>query len=178
MKMLAALLVLTAFGSVAHTEDIWRWKDANGTLHYSNRPEVVPSDATRVTTPLTIETRALPGAPGLAVHGGTVVDVPEERRPPSVVPHTRLRPTYSEERRRFGCYAAGMLFAGNWSHPDDINVIGNCLPYMLGPEAWLNAARAELALRENGIDYKQVVPMYLGQRESLLPPRLTNVGQE
>ena len=29
---------------------------------------------------------------------------------------------------------------GGWSHPDDVNVVGNCLPYRLGPEAWLNAA--------------------------------------
>jgi len=54
-------------------------------------------------------------------------------------------------------------------------VIGNCLPYLLGPEAWLNAAPAELGLRENGIDWKQVVHMYVAAKESAR--RLTQDGR-
>ena len=69
-----------------------------------------------------------------------------------------------------------MLYAGGWAHPDDINEVGNCLPYMLGPEAWLNGARAELALREHGIDWREIVPMYFADREPVSPRRVTTVG--
>jgi hypothetical protein len=83
----------------------------------------------------------------------------------------RVRRIYTEERRRFGCFASSILYAGGWSHPDDITVVGNCLPYMLGPEAWLNAARAELALREHGIDWRQVVPLFTAVEREFGPPR-------
>src|SRR5437660_1033632 len=161
MKRLAVLLVLVP--ALVHAEDVWRWKDAKGTLHYSNRAADAPPDATIVNTRLTIEATRLPGAEAEpAMEDGTVTDVRNGhrlRREPAPRPHR----IYSEQRLRFGCYSSSVLYSGGWAHPDDINVVGNCLPYLLGPEAWLNAARAELALREHGLDWRELVPMYLAQ---------------
>jgi len=158
MRIAAALFVLVVLAPLARGEDVWRWKDASGTLHYSNQPEVAPADAVPVTTPLIIETDRMPGAPD----EGVVTDVrakhPRARR--REVPHR----IYTEQRLRFGCYTGGLLFAGGFAHPDDIATVGNCLPYLLGPEAWLNAAKAELALRANGIDWRQIMPMYLADQ--------------
>ena len=166
MKILAAVLALAAFSSYARAEEVWRWTDADGALHYSNRAAIVPPDATTVTTRLTVETDRLPGAPVMAAEQQRP-HTPAQRRPHRI---------YTEERLRFGCYASNVLYAGGWSHPDDINAVGNCLPYTLGPEAWLNAARAELALRENGIDWREVVRMYLAERGPELPRRVTTAN--
>ena len=167
MKTLAVVLTLAALSSFARAEEVWRWTDAGGTVHYSNRPALAPPDATTVTTRLTVETDRLPGAP--------VIAAAEHHREYGVSPRRPHR-IYTEERRRFGCYASNVLYSGGWSHPDDVNVVGNCLPYRLGPEAWLNAARAELALRENGIDWREVVQMYVAQREPELSRRVTTVN--
>ena len=166
MRTALALFVLVALAPLARGEDVYRWKDANGTLHYSNRADVAPPDAEPVATRLTVETDRLPGAPI------DVADRPARLRRRSARPHR----IYSEERLRFGCYAANVLYSGGWAHPDDINEVGNCLPYMLGPEAWLNGARAELALREHGIDWREIVPMYFADREPVSPRRVTTVG--
>jgi hypothetical protein len=172
MKTLAAVLVLGALVPLARSEEAWRWTDANGTLHYTNRAEVAPPEATPVKTRLIVEVERLPGAPEAVIEGGEVIDAREQRRPPRE-PRRRARRIYSEERLRFDCYASNILFFGGWAHPEDITVRGNCLPYVLGPEAWLNGARAELALREHGIDWRQVVPMYEAQREAFRAPRTT-----
>jgi len=177
MRTLAAFLVLAALPSLAGAEEIWRWKDGNGTLCYSNRTEGVPPDATPVKTRLIVEAKRLPGAPDLVVDDGVVSEA-SERRPESRLHRRGTRRIYSEERLLFGCYTGGILFAGGWSHPDDISASGNCLPYLLGPEAWLNAARAELALRQNGIDWRPLVHMYLEERGPVLPRRVTAASRE
>jgi Domain of unknown function (DUF4124) len=177
MKTLAALLVLAALPPLARAEEVWRWRDANGTLCYSNQAAIAPRDAVPVKTRLIVEAKGLPGAPDLVMDDGMVIDA-RDVRPEARPPRKKLRRTYTEERLLFGCYASSVLFSGGWSHPDDITVIGNCLPYLLGPEAWLNAARAELALRQNGINWRQVVHMYVAQREPRLPRRVTGVSDE
>ena len=176
MKTLAALLVLAVLAPFARGEEVWRWKDGNGTLCYSNRTEVVPPEATPVTTRLIVEADRLPGAPDLVMDDGMVIDAREQARKPRM-PGKRPRRIYSEERLRFGCYASSILFSGGWAHPDDISVVGNCLPYLLGPEAWLNAARAELGLREHGLDWRQVVPTYLEAQRTTLPRRVTAASE-
>jgi hypothetical protein len=67
---------------------------------------------------------------------------------------------YDEARKQFGCFQGSVLASGGFSQPDDIAAAYNCLPYRLGPRAWLNAAKAELAVRENGIDPRQMVQLY------------------
>jgi len=157
MKTLASLLVLAALPALARGDEAWRWKDHTGTTCYSNRAEAVPPDAVPVKTRLIIEATRLPGAePELVAHA---------RPPRTLIRHKRMRRIYSEERLRFGCYAASIVYSGGWGHPDDINIVGNCLPYLLGPDAWLNAARAELALREHGLDWREVARMYAAQRK-------------
>jgi hypothetical protein len=177
MKVLASLLALGVLSTLAHAEDVWRWKDANGTIWYSNRTSVAPPDAVPVTTRLTIEATRLPD-PGadLAMSDGEVVDVRDQPAPArsAAQPPHRI---YTEQRLRFGCYSSGILYAGGWSHPDDIAAVGNCLPYLLGPEAWLNAARAELALREHGIDWRQLVSMYVAEGGEAPRGRLTHVSR-
>ena len=175
MKTLALLLALALLPALAGAEEVWRWTDSQGTTHYTNRAEMAPADATPVKTRLIVEATRLPvGEPDLVVRDGMVVDAREAR--PETPPATkRLHRIYSEQRRRFGCFAGDILFAGGWTHPDDIAVQGNCLPYLLGPEAWLNAAHAELGLREHGLDWRQLVPMYLAGPRWTAAERLTSV---
>jgi len=175
MKTFTALVVLAALAPLARGEEVWRWKDARGTLCYSNRAKFVPREATPVRTRLIVEAERLPGAPDLVMANENVIEA-REQRPKGRVPAKRPHRIYTEKRLLFGCYAGSVLFSGGWSHPDDITVTGNCLPYLLGPEAWLNAARAELGLREHGLDWRQLVPMYLAQGRPVSPRRVTAVS--
>jgi hypothetical protein len=171
MKQFALALPLLVLPALGHAEDVWRWTDANGTLHYSNAIGTVPSSATEVKARITIETAALPGAPdpALQLAEGEVTEAPPPARPApraprATPPRSRWLPgpprIYDDARLRFGCFQGSILFAGGFSHPDDIAAAYNCLPYQLGPQAWLNAAKAELATRENGISTSDMVKLY------------------
>src|SRR5262245_48597075 len=159
MKQLAlamTLLALPVVGSAA--DEVWRWSDANGKVHYSNIRTGLPKEATPVTARITIVADRLPDAdgPGLVVAGGQVSDAPPPRAARAKkAPASKWLPdgpvVYDEARREFGCFQAGTLFFGGFSHADDISGTLNCTPYQIGPEAWLNAAKAELAVRANGI---------------------------
>lgn len=152
------------FPMLAGAEEAWRWTDGNGTVVYTNRPEVAPAEAERVATRLIVEATRMPGAePDLVMRDGEVVDAADAA--PKGESSRKRREIYTEARRRFACFAAQTLYAGGWAHADDISVDGGCLPYLLGTEGWLNSARAELSLREHGIDWKQLVPMYLAEKK-------------
>ena len=155
MKTVALLLALVALPRLAPAEEAWRWTDAHGTTCYTNRADLAPADAALVQARLVVETDRLPDSGEVVAAADTV----KQPAPPAKPPHR----IYSEVRRRFDCYAGGVLFSGGWAHADDISGVGNCLPYMLGPEAWLNSALAELAMREHGIDWHDVVAMYVAQ---------------
>jgi len=113
MKTLAALLVLAALPALARAEEVWRWRDANGTLCYSNRAAIAPRDATPVKTRLIVEAKRLPGAPDLVEDDGMVIDA-RDVRPEARPPRKKLHRIYTEERLRFGCYASSVLFSGGW----------------------------------------------------------------
>jgi hypothetical protein len=162
MRSLVYVLALAVLPALAGAEEAWRWTDGNGTVHYTNRVGSAPPEAKQVTTRLVIDATHLPGAePDLVMRDGEVVDAADAAPAESV---RKRREVYSEARRRFACFAGQTLYAGGWAHPDDISVDGGCLPYLLGTNGWLNSARAELALREHGIDWKQLVPMYLAEK--------------
>lgn len=168
MKTLVTIAALALLPTFAPAETVWRWTDHQGTLCYSNQREHAPATAAPVETRLIIETTQLPESE-LVLRDGIVSEIataPSER-----TESKKRRPIYTEQRLRFGCYASNILFAGGWAHPDDIAVQGNCLPFLLGPEAWVNAARAELALREHGIDWRQVVLMYVADRQAAAEAR-------
>lgn len=171
MKQLALAMTLLALPAVGRAaDDVWRWSDAQGKVHYTNIQGAVPEGASKVTTKITIVTDRLPGAPeepGLMVANGQVVDAPvrtgsRSARTSKVA--SKWLPdapqVYDEERRRFGCFAAGTLFFGGFSHADDISPALNCTPYQIGPEAWLNSAKAELAVRQNGISMRDMLRLY------------------
>jgi hypothetical protein len=172
MKTLTFLLAVPLLVSSVCAEEIWRWTDADGVVRYTNQREIAPASATPLETRIVIEADHMPGGEPAELIDVTPADVRER-------PHRhrgedrRVREIYTRERRQFGCYAAGVMYSGGWSHPDDIAEVGNCLPYMLGPEAWLNAARAELAMREHGVDWKEVARMY---REDSTPPLTGRLG--
>ena len=173
MKPILFALMVALVPAITHAEELYRWTDDRGVIHYSNVAAVAPSEATVVRTPITIETAQLPGA---------ATDVDETRRAPERTPAYRPTPrnefrgyappnytfrplpdaprVYDERRLMFGCYTAGALYFGGFSHANDISSTLNCLPYRLGPEAWLNAARAELAMRQNGINPRDMLRMY------------------
>ena len=153
MKLLLAAAVASTFVvSAVHAETVWRWTDAGGTLHYSNQRALAPASAVEMANQRTpghrsIDRRDSEPEPGLA---------PSEARPVE----KRLHKIYDEERMRFGCYSAGVLYFGGWAHADDLSSSIGCYRYLLGPEAWLNTARAELAVRENGISPQELYRMY------------------
>jgi len=168
-RMLLALCVLTA-PALVHGEEMYRWRDAGGTLHYTNIERNAPTSATAIETQIVVEADHMPGALEHAVidevSGAPAAPVP-------VAPSARTTPlpvrpgflpdgpqVYDESRKQFGCFQASVLASGGFSQPDDIATTYNCLPYRLGPRAWLNAAKAELAVRENGIDPRQMVQLY------------------
>ncbi len=156
MRKVLVLLSLFTLPALGQAEDVWRWTDAQGTLHYSNVADRVPSEAEQVKTRIVREVTRLPGADTeMSAVGGEVVDT-EEARPAPLRPRKRPTQIYDEERRRRGCYTAGVLYFGGWAHADDISPALNCLPYMYGPEAWLNTAKAELALRRAGISQRDL----------------------
>jgi len=159
MKTLALVLTMVVSSAIAQADEVWRWTATDGTVHYSNLRSAAPAEATTVDTRIVVEAKTLPRRDGgLVITGGRVVDADAPRANPA--PQEEPYRIYTEERLRFGCYAANVLFSGGFSHPDDITVVGNCLPYVLGPDAWLNAARAELGLRQNGIAVRDVMRMY------------------
>ena len=65
---------------------IYRWRDATGTLHFSNREEVIPSSAAEVTLPPLLEPAAIAPARGTVVppsRRATRVETPAPPRPPA-----------------------------------------------------------------------------------------------
>ena len=171
MKTLMPALLVVLAAALVHAEDVWRWKDERGAVHYSNVARNVPRGATVVDTRITLEVARLPGAPkdpDLTISGGQVSDAGEQPAPGALTPQAPrwFKPLpdapriYDDERLRFGCFSAGILYFGGFAHPDDISPELNCYPYRLGPEAWLNAARAELAMRQNGIRPRDILQLY------------------
>jgi hypothetical protein len=172
-KLALALGLLVVAPVVGHSEDVWRWQDSQGKVHYSNVPGTAPEGATQVKTRITIEADRLPGGvgdPNLTVVNGDVddADPPARTQKRATAKTSRWLPgpprIYDDARLRFGCYAGSVLYTGGFSHADDIAAAYDCTPYRLGPTAWLNAARAELALRENGISVLDVMQLY-GERK-------------
>src|SRR5438046_9421830 len=123
MKTLAALLVLAALPPLARAEEVWRWRDANGTLCYSNQAAIAPRDATPDKTRLIVEARRLPGAPDLVMDDGMVIDARDVRPEPR--PRKKLHRIYTEEPTRIGCDAHSGRFSRGWSHAGDITQPGS-----------------------------------------------------
>jgi hypothetical protein len=156
---LVLVLVGSTVGSAASNEAVWRWSDG-GTVHYSNLPDRVPPQAVEVQTRIGHEVASLPDVDVEDAKG----DDARAERVPNVFPHAvrkRLHPTYDSTRLHFGCWASSVLYYGGWSHPDDVDPYYGCVPYHVGgPDAWLKAAKAELAIREHGLDLRQMVTTY------------------
>jgi len=167
MKQLAlAVPFVLALASTGRAEDVWRWSDTHGVVHYSNVSGTIPDGAQAVTTRITVETDHLPGAgPDLRLAEGQVTDAPK-------MPAARARQEkqskwlpgppkiYDEARERFACYTAGVLFNAGFAHADDIAPEIGCTVYRIGPEAWLNSAKAELAMRQSGISVQEMKMLY------------------
>jgi hypothetical protein len=161
MKKVALALTVALVPALASAEDVWRWTDAHGVIHYSNVALNVPARAAVVDTPITLEVDRLPGAPAeTGLVEAAVRPAPGGRS----ASRSRWLPDapriYDEARLRFGCYTAGVLYFGGFAQPDDIAGELNCYPYRLGPEAWLNAARAELAMRRSGVNPRDMARLY------------------
>jgi hypothetical protein len=171
MRNLALALCVLMLPAVGQAEEVYRWTDEGGTRHYTNVVQNAPEGADVVDTIVTLEVDRLPGAhgaePTLELQGGQVHDGGRHpiAQPVSSAPrHFEALPDapriYDEQRLRFGCFSAGVLYYGGFSHADDISPVMNCYPYRLGPRAWLNAAKAELAMRENGINPRDMMQIY------------------
>lgn len=150
-------LCLLALPAAGRAEEVWRWTDANGTTHYSNIEARIPTDAQAVKTRIVREVSRIPDANAeLRMDDGRIV----ERQAATATAPVRRRDKriYTKERLKFGCWATQVLYAGGWAHADDISPTLNCFPFMMGtPEAWLNAAKAELAIRQHGLDLRSMV---------------------
>lgn len=153
-------LCLLALPAAGHAEEVWRWTDANGTTHYSNVQARVPADAEAVKTRIVREVSRIPDANAdLEMDGGRIV---ERQAATNAAPaRPRDKRIYNQERLKFGCWATGILYFGGWAHADDISPSLSCYPFLMGgPEAWLNAAKAELAIRANGLDLRSMIQAY------------------
>jgi len=167
MKSIGLGLVLVLVGSTvglaASDEAVWRWSDAGGRVHYSNLAERVPPQAEEVKTRIGREVARIPSDVADEMGAGRTDDARADGVP-NVFPRRvrkRLHPTYDAARLRFGCWASSVLYYGGWSHPDDVSPYYGCVPFLVGgPDAWLNAARAELAIREHGLDLREMVNIY------------------
>jgi uncharacterized protein DUF4124 len=181
MRQLLLALILALAPALVHADDVYRWQDENGVLHYSNVADLVPAGADVVTTPITLEVARMPSA---AEPPARTAPPADERRPAFegyAPPGYRFRAlpdaprVYDEGRLMFGCFTAGTLYYGGFAHADDISPVQNCLPYRLGPEAWLNAARAELAMRQSGINPRDMLRLYTEGPYEVRQPRVEKV---
>ena len=167
-QVLLALTVALLPVCAAHADELYKWKDERGVVHYTNVEQNAPSDAAVVDTPITLEVDRLPSdTPVLEVAGGQVSGHCPAARAAAPATGQYWYPDapriYDDARLRFGLYSAGALYYGGFSHPDDISPNMNIYAYTLGPEAWLNAARAELGMRENGINPRDMMRLYQSQ---------------
>jgi hypothetical protein len=173
---LVLVLVGSTVGSAASNEAVWRWSDTGGTLHYSNLPDRIPAQAEEVKTRIGHAVTSLPDASIEDIKDG---DEARTDRGPNVFPHRvrkRLHPTYDRTRLHFGCWASSVLYYGGWSHPDDIAPYYGCVPFQVGgPDAWLHAAKAELAIREHGLDLREMVNVY---RHNMKAAHATNLAAD
>jgi hypothetical protein len=171
MNRVLLVLAVALVPALAHADELYRWKDERGVVHYTNIARSAPAEATVVETPITLEVDRMPGASdgaALAVSGGEVSDGFLTATPVAESSGQRWLPDapriYDDARLRFGLFSAGALYFGGFSHPDDISPNLNVYAFTLGPEAWLNAARAELAMRQNGINPRDMMRLYMGQQ--------------
>ena len=167
-QVLLALTVALLPVCAAHADELYKWKDERGVVHYTNVEQNAPAGAALVDTPITLEVDRLPGSePVLEVAGGQVGDRCPAARAAAPATGQYWYPDapriYDDARLRFGLYSSGALYYGGFSHADDISPNLNIYAFTLGPEAWLNAARAELAMRQNGINPRDMMRLYTGQ---------------
>ena len=167
MRPVLFALMVALVPALVHADELYRWTDERGVLHYSNVGDLAPADATVVTTPITLEVARLPGdAPEEPRYAPAVRPLPRPEFQGYAPPNYTFRPLpdapriYDERRLMFGCFSAGALYFGGFAHANDISPTLNCLPYRLGPEAWLNAARSELAMRQSGINPRDMWRLY------------------
>ena len=179
MRQLLIALTLALAPALVHADDVYRWQDENGVLHYSNVAALVPTGADVVTTPITLEVARMPGRAEEPPPAPARIARPEFQgyAPPSYVfrPLPDAPRVYDERRLLFGCFTGGVLYYGGFAHADDISPVLNCLPYRLGPEAWLNAARAELAMRQSGINPRDMLRLYTEEPYEVRQPRVERV---
>jgi hypothetical protein len=156
MRPFIVVCSLLASAPLALAEQAWRWSGSDGTVHYSNQRELAPPDAQVVDRRIVIETHRLPGA---TADDAEIAGVAAKRPPRSAAAEPPR--IYDEARLRFGCWASKVLYAGGWAHADDILTPHTCYRFTLGdPQAWLHAARAELAIREHGLDLRAMMKAY------------------
>jgi hypothetical protein len=71
-SIVAAAVLLLAVSAAVRAEDVWRWTDDAGRIHYSNQAGKVPADAQPVRTQIRIvpASRAHYARPRWALRGG------------------------------------------------------------------------------------------------------------
>ena len=168
MKHVLVALTLVVLPVCAHADDLYKWKDERGVVHYTNVEQNAPADAVLVDTPITLEVDALPAADTVLEVAGDQVGRSCPAASAAAAPngpywYPDAPRIYDDARLKFGLYSAGALYYGGFSHPDDISPNLNIYAFTLGPQAWLNAARAELGMRENGINPRDMMRLYTSQ---------------
>ncbi|HWP66095.1 MAG TPA: DUF4124 domain-containing protein [Candidatus Limnocylindria bacterium] len=166
MKHVVLALAAALVPVCAQAGDLYRWTDAGGVVHYTNVAQNAPAEAVQVDTPITLEVERLPAGdePVLEMAGGQVSERCTRAHGAPAVEGQYWYPDapriYDEERLRFGLFSSGALYFGGFSHANDISPNLNIYAFTLGPEAWLNAAKAELAMREHGINPRDMMRLY------------------
>jgi hypothetical protein len=82
LEMLRSIVLagtLALLPALAGAEEVWRWQDADGRLHYTNRENTAPQDAEVVRTQIRVVPRSDVGMRPAGMYGG---GMGMRRRPP------------------------------------------------------------------------------------------------
>jgi hypothetical protein len=135
-----ALLVLAlVLPAVVHADDMFRWRDAKGRVHYSNDPEKIPQGAAPIRTKL-------------GEIGGEPIG-------PAMAPPAEPRKPAAPEAAAFGAPFSCARHAGLWALPHrsvdldrpDWYYLDAACGQQRDIEGWLRDAATTLELRKIGL---------------------------
>src|SRR5262245_57446091 len=110
----AVVLGWVAVARAGDAEQMWKWVDEGGTVHYTNIRGQAPAQAAPLPTHLVRDVSRIPSTtPAVEIRHESRGARDERSDVPNVFPnpaHRKLRPTFDRERLSFGCFASQVLF--------------------------------------------------------------------
>lgn len=147
MKKFAVLLALLGLPALAHAEDMWKWRDARGRLHYSNVQESAPPQARKVAREIGLIGGEIIGPAATFEHPG------EAPAAPTVPSPTQRQRSRTEQLAGIARYADVTPFGPTCGSPW---LVGQplCPAYQaddaVAAQLWLYNAQTQLLMRRWG----------------------------